>query len=508
MQISGTDRRQMQYISLEELVAQDSIVRIIDAFVDTQDLKALGFDRTEAAETGRPGYAADPLVKLYVYGYYSSLRSSRKLHKETTCNIEVKWLLNELSPDYKTISEFRRINIRPLQKLLREFERLCQSWGLIGGELFALDGTKIKASNNKKQNYSKKKLRERLTRIEKKIEEYLLSSEEDEGQDEKGSEALKGLKEMLERKEQYEAYLSHLETSGENEISIVDPDARLMGNNRGGVEVSYNVQCVVDGKHDIIVDYDVTTNPSDQGYLSIMVKRLKRKGYRRFTLTADKGYFNGECLQKAKRYKVKAIVARQDPSNPKGQPEEFHSEKFQYQDEIDAYLCPKGELLPRRSGKTIERRRYFDKKACARCEHVSICAPGKKGYRTVSRGEYASIYEEADLNYKENREIYRRRQEMVEHPFGTIKHTMNGGYFLLRTRRKVRAEVALLMLGYNLRRAVSVLGFGEIMARLNNLTGSFSCFSSFKKLFTSLFDSIMPVNDVYHSKLYLVEVVP
>jgi len=312
--IEGTSRDQTTYWSMEELVAVDSMARVIDRFIELQDLKALGFTRTEPSETGRPGYPPGPLVKLYVYGYENGIRSSRKLEKETKRNTEVMWLTEGLMPDHKTISEFRRLNIRALQKLFREFVKLCRSWELVGGELLAVDGSKFKASNNKKNNLSRKKLTDRLSRIDDKIEEYLNTLDEEDRHEDWQSEAPEGLVDLLNRRDLYKTYMEQLEKSGENELSTVDPDSRLMGNNRGGVEVAYNVQSVVDEKHGIIVDYDISLNPSDQGQLSNMSKRLIRKGYRRFKLLADKGYYNGKCLQKGKKYKIIAIVSRQESS--------------------------------------------------------------------------------------------------------------------------------------------------------------------------------------------------
>ena len=467
--IEGTSRDQLFCRSLEEMVAEESMVRVIDRYVDICDLEKLGFTRARAAVTGRPGYAPEPLTKLYIYGYRNTIRSSRKLETECRRNVEVMWLTDGLTPDYKTISEFRRQNIRPLQKMFREFVKLCRTWELIGGELFAIDGSKFKASNNKKNNFSRKKLEARLTRLDEKIEEYLTGLDEEDRREDAETEAPDGLVELMKRKELYEAYIEHLNNTGETEISTVDPDARLMGNNRGGVDMAYNVQSSADGKHHIIADFDVSMNPSDQGQFGNMTKRLIRQGYRKFTALADKGYYNGKDLLKGKRYKIKAIVSRQEPSDPKGQPKDFNTDKFRYDRESDTYSCPVGATLHPHNKKTAKRRNFFNKKACAGCPHSDVCTSGNSGFRTIVRGEYADIYDEANQLFKENYDLYRLRQQVVEHPFGTVKRTMDGGYFLLRKQRKVRCEVALLFLGYNLTRAVNVLGFKEIMARLCSL---------------------------------------
>jgi len=346
----------------------------------------------------------------------------------------------------------------------------------VGGELIAIDGSKFKASNNKKNNFSKKKLDDRLRRLDEKIDAYLLNMDDEDKREDAETKVPEGLLKLLERKDLYEQYKAQIESSDTNELSIVDPDARLMGNNRGGVDVAYNVQSAVDGKNGIILDYNVSLNPSDHGQLSIMTKRLMRQGYRRFTVLADKGYYSGSDLLKMKKFKIKAIVSKQKPSNPKSQPEQFNTDKFVYNSDTDTYLCPVGETLLPRNKKTAKRRSFYNKTACSKCPHVDVCTSGKNGFRTITRGEYAKVYSNADRVFRENLELYKLRQQIVEHPFGTIKHTMHGGYFLLRTRRKVRCEAALLFLGYNLKRAVKVLGFKEIMSRLDCLSHQLDVF--------------------------------
>jgi transposase len=475
----GKDRNQVVIYSLDEIVNPQSMARVIDRFVEVVDLGKLGFTNCEFAETGRPPYSSAALCKLHVYGYENGTRSSRKLEKETHRNVEVMWMIESLTPDHKTIAEFRRKNIRPLQKLFKEFVKLCKSWGLVGGELIAVDGSKFKASNNKKNNFSKKKIDDRLARLEAKIQNYFDESEAaDKSEDAEEVKDAAGLQELLKRKELYEEYKKQLEDSGENELSTVDPDARLMGNNRGGVDMAYNVQSAVDGKHDIIVDFDVSMNPSDQNQLGNMVKKVKKTlKLRRFTALADKGYYNGEDLRRVKRLKVTAIVAKQKPSNPKDQPEQFWTDKFTYDEETDTYTCPEGHTLSSGNKKGAKRRNYCNKAACADCPHSTECIKGEATHRTVTRSQYSKIYDETDKRHEENKELYKRRQMIVEHPFGTVKHTMNGGYFLLRTRRKVRAEVALLFLGYNLKRVYNILGFEGLMERLNSL--SFPAFGQF-----------------------------
>lgn len=478
--MTGNSREQGMVWDLEGMVEAQSMARVIDRYIEVLNLKQLGFTRTVPAETGRPCYPPQALCKLYVYGYENGIRSSRKLEREARRNVEVMWLLEGLRPDYKTISEFRRENIRPLQKVFREFVKLCQAWELVGGEVVAVDGTKVKASNNKKQNFSRKKLTARLAQIEEKIKVYLDGAEQAD-QEEEGKEerSVARLQELVERKELYEGYLAQMEERGENEVSAIDPDARLMGNNRGGVEVAYNVQSAVDGKHDLILDYHVSQNPSDQNQLSYMVKRVKKLGLKKFTVLADKGYYNGADLARVKRYKVKAIVSRQKAPERQDQPELLHGDRFQYDAAQDIYRCPMGCILHPHNKKTAKRRNYFNKSACAACPHREFCTKGERHYRTITRSQYSEVYEQADKLFAQNLALYKRRQQIVEHPFGTVKRAMQGSYFLLRTRRKVRGEIALLFLGYDLKRALKILGFEGIMARLEAVSRCFFACSPF-----------------------------
>lgn len=476
--VEGTNREQAMMIAFDDLVEAESMVRLIDRFVEVCNLEKMGFCRTVPAQTGRPSYDPVAMTKLYLYGYENGIRSSRKLECETHRNIEAMWLMNGLKPDHKTIAEFRRQNTRPIQKLFHEFLRLCKSWDLIGGELIAVDGTKIKASNNKKMNFSRKKLDARLAHIDEKIQKYLTGMEEcDRQEDQNTSNAPEKLQKLLERKELYESYKARLDATGENEISVVDPDARLMGNNRGGVDMAYNVQSAVDARNDLILEYDVSLNPSDQNQLGKMVKKVKRRfRLKRFTVLADKGYYNGTDLIRVKRYKVKAIVSKQKPSDPKDQPARFHTDKFTYSPATDTYTCPMGIIMHSRNKKTAPRRNFLNKEACAKCQYRKECTSGKRPYRSVTRSQYNKIYEETDKRTQENMALYKRRQQIVEHPFGTIKFTMHGYHFLLRTRRKVCSEVALLFFGYNLKRVSKVLGFKEFMTRLNSLATQISLF--------------------------------
>jgi len=468
--VRGMDRNQLFLAPcLEDSIDADNPVRIIDVLVDVMDLEKLGFGGVVPSVIGRPSYSAMDLLKLYLYGYVQGIRSSRKLENEHYRNIEVIWLLRDLHPDHKTISDFRKNNLKPLQKAFREFVSMLDGWELLGKDLFAIDGSKIKASNNKKRNFSKKKLEDRLKRIDEKIKDYMEALDANDKREEETpvvsvQEVLESLKK---RKQEYEGYLKKLEETGENEVSLTDSDARLMGNNRGGVEVCYNVQSGVDAKHNLVVEVNVTNNPSDHGQLSVMSKRIKKRLNikRSFTVLADKGYYNGPDLKRCKKNKIIAIVARQKAGR-EAPDKEYNADKFTYDEKKDCYICPAGQVL-KRTG-TKESRVYQNKTACSGCPQKAKCTTGTS--KRISVSHYQKIFTETDNRLAENMELYRRRQMIVEHPLGTIKHNMNAHYFLLRTIKKVRGEVALLFLAYNLKRALSVLGFEGMMERLKALS--------------------------------------
>jgi len=262
--IKGEDRNQTILFpeSIDEYVSDNNSIRIIDEYIEQLDLKRLGFKRAVNPSLGRPPYHPKDMLKLYLYGYLNRIRSSRRLEQEALRNLEVIWLLRKLKPDFKTIADFRKDNKKALKKVFRDFTRLCNEWGLFGKELIAIDGSKFRACNSKKNNYNSKKLARHLKYLDKKIEGYI--QELDQG--DRAEASLKKpeahtikerIQQLKNRRERYTQYQGKLRQSEENEISTTDPDSRLMANHNN-VEVSYNVQTTVDAKHKLIADFKVT----------------------------------------------------------------------------------------------------------------------------------------------------------------------------------------------------------------------------------------------------------
>lgn len=474
--IRGADRNQITLFpeSIDDYISENNPVRIIDLYIEKLDIKALGFDKAEVSSVGRPPYNPKDLLKLYLYGYLNRIRSSRRLEHEAARNIEVIWLLKKLKPDFKTIADFRKDNKKALKNVFRDFNKMCDDWSLFGKELVAIDGSKFRASNSKKNNYNAKKLDRHLKHIEEKIEKYM--EELDKGDTTEADDRKLDAKEIQEiieklqnRKQKYEEYQKQLKEEGQNEISTTDPDARLMSGNNNGVDVSYNVQTSVDSKHKLIVDFKVTQNPSDQGELDNMAVRAKKLfGDKEFEVLADKGYYLAKDLKKCVEKGITPYVAKQTYSNGTGD-KDFYSDKFTYDKEKNVYLCPAGKELhfqrKRTSKGKVIGNEYRNYAACNGCEFKERCTRSQKG-RSICRHIDQDFLDTIDIQTELNKDKYLMRQMIVEHPFGTVKRGLDAYYFLTRGKFSVTAEMSLSYLAYNLKRVINVLGVEEILKRL------------------------------------------
>lgn len=474
--IKGENRAQAILFpeSLDEYISPDNPVRIIDEYVRGLDLEKLKFTHSTPSFSGRPPYHPTTMIKLYLYGYLIRIRSSRRLEAESKRNVELMWLLEKLSPDFKTIADFRKENKKALVYLFRDFTRLCNTWQLYGKELIAIDGTKFRACNSKRNNYSAKKLTRHIRYIDEKIESYLAELDEQDKLEEVDrkpdtAEINKRIEELKKRKLKYQGYQKMLTDTGSNEISTTDPDSRLMATNNNSVEVSYNVQASVDSEHKLIADFKVITKPNDLGELAPMaVRASKILNKSELTVVADKGYYRAQDLKTCSRKGITTYVAKQTYSNGTGD-KDYYLDKFTYCKEDDYYLCPEGNKLyyyrTRKKNKKIIGKTYRNPKVCATCPVKARCTRQDDG-RTIFRHIDQDILDVIDKKTQENLKTYKQRQMIAEHPFGTIKRAWGASYFLTRGRHSVSAEIALSFLSYNLRRVINILGFDEIMRRL------------------------------------------
>jgi len=469
--IAGHDRSQALLLpeSVDDYVGPENPVRFIDAFVDGLDLTAAGFVRVAPQVTGRPGYAPKDLLKLYVYGYLNRVRSSRRLEAETHRNIEVIWLLRHLKPDFKTIADFRRDNRKAFRPIFRQFVLLCRQLDLFGRELLAVDGTRIKAVNNKDRNFPRASLAKFIEVADAKLDDYLQRLDQsDVTENGTAGSRVKNLAEKIaairKRRTRCQDMLAELDRTGEDQISLTDPDSRAMAAHTR-VAVGYNVQVAVDAKHKLIVEQQVTNQVVDMGLLTQTAEPAKDVlGVETIAVVADKGYFKIEDIEACEKAGIVPYVPRpqRGPSVKAGL---FRKDEFSYDAASDSFVCPAGQRLHPYSSsllRGLSKINYTNKLACDDCAIRSRCTNGR--FRTVSRLENEAVLDRMQARLAERPDVLDRRRETVEHPFGTIKQWMNQGAFLMRGLEKVRAEFSLTALAYNLRRVLNIVGFAELMA--------------------------------------------
>jgi transposase len=459
---------------LDDSIAEDNPVRFLDAFVDELDLEACGFQRAVPAATGRPGYAPGDLLKLYLYGYLYRFRSSRRLEQETQRNVELLWLLKKLRPDHKTIANFRKNNLEPLRQVCRTFTLLCKKLDLFGAELVAIDGSKFRAVNSKERNFTPDKLKKLIVQIDERVDAYLKELERSDDQEERGTgggahaETLAAKIEALkQRKLLYEGFQAQLLSRGQEQLSLTDPESRSMKRGKGrGTEVCYNVQTAVDSKHKLIVACEVTNDPGDRDWLSPMVLQAKEVLAGRFDAVADVGYYHGHEVKVCLEAGITPYVARPITSANK-KLGLFSKDDFSYDRATDTYQCPAGARLTFRFD-TVElgrHIRYYATAACTGCALKQQCTRNKGG-RRITRWVDEQLLEEMEQRVRSRPEVMKRRKELVEHPFGTMKRWWDAGYFLMRGLEKVRTEFNLTVLAYNLRRVLNLVEMPQLMAAL------------------------------------------
>jgi len=474
--VQGQERDQLTLFpeALDDYIAKENPVRFVDAYVDGLDLKGLGFRHALLEETGRPPYHPADLLKLYVYGYLNRIRSSRQLEKEAGRNLETMWLLKRLTPDFKTIADFRRDNRRAIRRVCWEFILFCRQLDLFGGELVAIDGSKFKAQNAKGRNFTQSKLKRQMKELEKKVDEYLEELDEaDEGEkdlpDKPNADQLREKIEAMKRRQAELRQLEeHIKESGETQISLTDPDSRSMPVGGGeATVVGYNVQLSVDSKYKLIVDHEVTSDVTDLGLLSRMAERAKRAlGVDEMDVIADKGYYDGQEVKACLEEGITPYIPKANTSANRKRGL-FTKEDFRYDPNQDGYGCPAGQTLTYRFTTVEQEReiRYYATRACRECDLKPKCTRNKRG-RRITRWVDEHLLEAMQARVRAEPAKVGLRKQLAEHPFGTIKQTMNQGYFLMRGLEKVRAEMALTVMAYDLKRVIRILGVPRMIEAL------------------------------------------
>jgi transposase len=459
--------------AVDDYVGPNNPVRFIDAFVDGLDLTGAGFGRVAPKATGRPGYDPADLLKLYIYGYLNRVRSSRRLEAETHRNIEVIWLLRHLKPDFKTIADFRRDNRAAFKAVFREFVLLCRQLDLFGRELLAVDGTRIKAVNNKDRNFTRGALTKFIREADEKLADYIKRLDEGDadeepaggtGSDHGGGKLAEKIAAIQGKRDRHKALLNELDRTGEDQISLTDPDARAMAR-MTKVGVGYNVQLAVDVKHKLIAEQDVCNQVLDMGLLAPTVEAaMDTLDVERIEAVADRGYFKIEDIEACEKAGITAYVPKpiRGPAVREGF---FSKEEFRYDPDRDVFTCPGGQTLsPLYQSKSRDNVKfdYCNRDACKACALRPRCTGN--AYRRVSRLENEAVLDRMATRLDAHPEVLDRRRESVEHPFGTIKQWMNQGAFLMRRLENVRAEFSLTALAYNIRRAITLVGVPSLIA--------------------------------------------
>jgi transposase len=444
--------------------------------VASLDLHALGFARAIAAYTGRPAYDPGALLRLYLYGYLHRLRSSRQLEKECHRNLELLWLLRKLAPDHKTIADFRRDHRAGFKLVHRQFHLLCHQLKLFGGELVAIDGTKLAAVNARDRNFNAKKLAELLARADARLAEYLQqldAGDSAEAHEEKltRAELEKKIAALREKMEWHEELRAQLQEEEEKQLSTTDPDARKM-HARQGTVIGYNAQSAVDAQHKLIVADDVTNEGTDVQQLASVASEAKETlAVARLEVVADPGYYNQAEVSRCAEKNITPYVRKCDTSanTARGL---YAKKDFTYDPEKDVYRCPAGAPLTHRFntyelGRSL---RYYRASGCAHCPLKEKCTRNQ-GNRTITREEDEPLMEAMAARVQAHPEKMRLRKALVEHPFGTIKRWFGYTYFLVKGLEQVRAEWTLITLCYNLKRVLNLVSFEQLMRAVRAKAG-------------------------------------
>jgi len=471
--IEGENRYQSTLFpeSLEDYIAEDNAIRIVDAFVDKLSLQELGFERAEPSDTGRPGYQPATMLKIYIYGYLNRIHSSRRLERESHRNVELIWLTGRLMPCFKSIAAFRKDNRQAIRRVCLEFVGVCRELQLFSATLVAIDGSKFKAVNSRDRNFTRRSVKTRIKKTQTNIDRYLAKldaadAEEPEVAEVTATELKQKIASMEAKMDELKVHEAEVEAHPDKQVSLTDPDARSMMKASGGSTVSYNVQTAVDSKHHLIVAHEVTNATTDRSQLSSMAEKARTAlDTKTLTVIADPGYYKGEEIVACYDADITALVPRTDTTNRKAKGQ-YTKADFTFDTERNEYVCPAGERLTYRfdsveKGKTLW---VYERYGCSSCPLQSKCTTSNA--KRLKRWEHEHRLETAEAELKKNPHAMRQRKRLVEHPYGTIKHWMGSTHFLMKRLPNVQAEMSLHVLAYNLRRAINILGVPKIMEQL------------------------------------------
>lgn len=456
---SGESRSQAALfpVMLDELVDGDALVRVVDAWVGTLDLRKLGFDKALAQTMGAPPYHPGDLLKLYLWGYINAVRSTRELERACHRNVECMWLMGRLAPDHKTISNFRKDNTQPLVAVCAAFIQFARAQKLIGGAQVAIDGTKLRAVASYKAVRGKRDLIEQAQRNAQEIGAYLRLLDVQDKQDQgavKATDIRKALARLREEGQAIQQEVERLKESGSSTSVQTEPQARSMHSLRGAP--GYNLQSAVDADSHLIVHHEVTTDGNDQRQLQPMAQAVTQVLDKPCTVIADSGYINAEQIAALDAQGITSYVAPTKLTNPRGL---IEREAFTYDGQADTYTCPAGKLLRRHKvSKTELKVIYIAKPAdCGSCAMKPACTNAPQ--RSITRHIHEQALKANAQRVAANPQMMRLRRQTVEHPFASIKHQiMRNARLLMRGMQGAKAECSLAVLAYNIKRVFNMTG--------------------------------------------------
>ncbi|MCH6259380.1 IS1182 family transposase, partial [Puniceicoccaceae bacterium K14] len=470
--IEGESRDQELLLpeSIEDYVSEENPVRFVEAFVDQLDMEECGFERRIGKTRGRPSYNPRDLLKLYLFGYMNRNRSSRMLERACHVNLEAIWLMRKLKPDHKTIAEFRRKNPKAFKQCFRKFVLLCRNLGLLGSDLVAIDGTKLKGVNSPRKNLTRSKLQRMIKDADAKLEDYFKRLDDQDARDHNGRKTNK--KKLRKRIDMIEGQLAamkelekSMEDAGLTQISKTDEDSRSMPKNPR-VGVGYNGQAGADEKHGMIVAEDLTNEIHDYDQLAPIAKQAKDNlgSPEKLKIAADKGYDKASQMRAVEDSGMQCYVASREYSRQIGGAL-YGKDAFRYLKTKDSYKCPADAILPRKHEIEVNGRlriAYHNSAACDACSIREKCTANKKG-RIVYRYRDEEVAAMVRKRMEANPEVYKRRGPTVEKCFGSIKWAMGCENLLMKGLKKCRGEWSLMCLCYNLKRAISILGVEKLV---------------------------------------------
>jgi len=473
--IEGEDRRQALLLPdcLEDYVSDGNPVRVIEAFIDELDLRALGFEGVVPEATGRPGYHPAAMLKIYLYGYLNRIPSSRRLERETQRNMELIWLTGRLMPDFKTIADFRKDNGPAIRAVCTQFVILCRRLKLFTQAIAGIDGSKFKAVNNRDKNFTRAKVEKRIEQVEASIARYLDALDRTDKDDSDVAEAktsrlkdkIAGLKRQMQSLKEME---KQVEAAPDKQISLNDPDARSMAaSGRGTGTVGYNVQIAADTEHHLIVAHEVINDGHDRTQLAAMgEKALEAMGQEEITALADRGYYKGEEVLALEGTGVLPCVPKTQTSN---NPDRglFSGDDFVYDAKADHYTCPAGERLTKgavRSDRRDNVDQYRNLTACLTCALKPQCTADR--VKRVKRWQHEGVLDKMQARLDRMPEAMTIRRQTVEHTFGTLKAWMGATHFLTKTLKNVRTEMSLQVLAYNMKRMINRFGVKPLIGAI------------------------------------------